>query len=90
MNSCKSTMVSAQLPQARCRAAGATVRVFAETATLLRVYPSRPCVLLSQGDRDRKVGVALVTIEGVLIRRIDMCTVLPTVADARGSGSYPE
>ncbi|HMK61142.1 MAG TPA: hypothetical protein VK452_08360 [Dissulfurispiraceae bacterium] len=50
----------------------------------------QPCLILSQGEKDRKLAVVLV--EGVKgkIKRVELCTVAPHWSQVRGTGEYPE
>ena len=49
----------------------------------------QPCLILSQGEKDRKLAVVLV--EGIKgkISRVELCTVAPHWSQVQGTGEYP-
>ena len=73
------------------------VTVFAEMGVVgpaVRRTPAiwmerRPCVVLAQGDRERLVALVLATVEDGVLRRLDLCAVLPCPQDAIRTGEYP-
>lgn len=71
------------------RKSGPDHRVFAELAKMIRIYVHRPCVLLAQGNPSDKTVLVLFETAEARIKRIDLCTVVPTPQDAQGTGEYP-
>lgn len=65
----------------------AGVLVWAELAYLKRGR-RRPCLILSQGEKDNRVGTVLAETEGARLKRIDLC-VVPSPAEANGTGEFP-
>ena len=61
--------------------------VWAEMGWLTREFPG-PCVIVSQGDKDKLVGVVLARVEGDRIKRLDLCGA-PSPRAARRTGEYP-
>ena len=47
------------------------------------------CLILSQGIKDNKVAVILVTTEDGKLARIDICSVAPHWSEAMGTGEFP-
>lgn len=72
-------------------------RVFAEMGVIgpaVRRTPAlfregRPCVVLAQGHRDDLKALVVAEVEDGVLRRLDMCVVLPTPDAAIRSGDYP-
>ena len=59
---------------------------------MLSAWPGRPCVLLYQGEDLRRLtptALALVEVEGGLVRRVDLCTVAPSPSSAVRTGEFP-
>ena len=50
---------------------------------------ARPCVILSQGNKNNLVALALFEVEGEWIKRIDLC-IVPPPQSAKKTGIYPE
>ena len=53
-------------------------------------YNGRPCVILSQGDKENKGALILVEINNDKIERIDICTVAPNWREATSTHKYPK
>ena len=49
-----------------------------------------PCVILSQGRKEDKVGLAFVKTEEDKITRINFCSVAPHWSQAKGTGEFPK
>lgn len=49
----------------------------------------RPAVMLAQGGRDEVKAVVMAAVEGGLLRRPDMCMVVPRPGNAIRRGEYP-
>ncbi len=50
----------------------------------------RPCVVLAQGHPDNVLSLALLEIESGMIKRIDICTLVPHPSTAKRTGEYPK
>ena len=60
--------------------------------SVLSAFPGRPCVLVYQGDdlnRREPSVLALIEVEGGLVRRVDLCNVAPSAASATQTGVFP-
>ncbi|HMK55279.1 MAG TPA: hypothetical protein VK448_01425 [Dissulfurispiraceae bacterium] len=53
------------------------------------VAEGQPCLILSQGGKDRKLAVALIEALRGKIRRVELCTVAPHWSQVKGTGEYP-
>jgi hypothetical protein len=62
--------------------------VWAEIGELME-YPSGPCLIMSQGSKDKLQATVLVEVEAGKIKRLDMCAV-PPPQSARRTGEYPK
>jgi hypothetical protein len=49
----------------------------------------RPCVLMAQGGRDEVKAVVMASVEDGVLRRLDMCMIVPRPENAIRSGEYP-
>lgn len=49
----------------------------------------RPCVVLAQGGRDEVKALVMAGVEDGVLRRLDMCMVVPRPENAVRSGEYP-
>ncbi len=49
----------------------------------------QPCLILSQGEKERKLAVVLVEGLRGKISRVELCTVAPHWSQVRGTGEYP-
>src|SRR5271169_6280074 len=49
----------------------------------------QPCLILSQGDKERKLAVVLVEAVKGKISRVELCTVAPHWSQVKGTGEYP-
>ena len=49
----------------------------------------QPCLVLSQGEKERKLAVALVDGLKGKISRVELCTVAPHWSQVEGTGEYP-
>jgi hypothetical protein len=61
-------------------------------ASVLSAYPGRPCVIVYQGcdvRQRRPSALALVEVEGGLVRRVDLCNIAPSPASAIRTGEFP-
>jgi hypothetical protein len=61
--------------------------VWAEMGWLTQRFPG-PCVVVSQGDKNKLVGVVLAKVEGGGIKRLDLCGA-PSPHAAHRTGEYP-
>jgi len=62
-------------------------RPYAEIGEL-QEYPYGECVILAQDDIDNLIATVIVSIEGGLIAKLNMCAV-PAPQSARRTGEYP-
>jgi hypothetical protein len=53
-----------------------------------KVYGYLPCVIIFQGSKENPVGVAMLEVEGNLIKRIDLC-IVPSPYEAVRTGIFP-
>jgi hypothetical protein len=53
------------------------------------VREGQPCLILSQGEKDRKLAVVLVEGLKGKISRVELCTVAPHWSQVQGTGEYP-
>jgi len=53
------------------------------------VVEGQPCLILSQGEKERKLAVALVEGLQGKIARVELCTVAPHWSQVHGTGEYP-
>ena len=58
---------------------------FAELGTC----QGRPCVIIALDKKENRLAVVLFSIKENRVSRIDLCTVVPCVEEARWSGEYP-
>ncbi|MGO9379685.1 MAG: hypothetical protein ACLP29_14225 [Dissulfurispiraceae bacterium] len=49
----------------------------------------QPCLILSQGDKERKLAAVLVEAVKGKIARVELCTVAPHWSQVQGTGEYP-
>ncbi|HTZ17031.1 MAG TPA: hypothetical protein VMB78_01195 [Dissulfurispiraceae bacterium] len=54
------------------------------------VAEGQPCLIMSQGEKDRKLAVVLVDGLRGKIARVELCTVAPHWSQVHGTGEYPE
>lgn len=64
-------------------------QVYAELG-FLDEAKQKPCIILSQGDKENKGVLILVKAENNLITRIDICTVAPHWSSAIRTDEYPK
>lgn len=62
--------------------------VFAEIG-YLDTEKSKPCIILSQGNKENKGALILIKTKDNLITRIDICTVAPHWSSAIRTNEYP-
>ncbi|WP_299061719.1 hypothetical protein [uncultured Polaribacter sp.] len=62
--------------------------VFAEIG-YLDTGKSKPCIILSQGNKENKGALILIKTKDNLITRIDICTVAPHWSSAIRTNEYP-
>jgi hypothetical protein len=60
-------------------------RLYAE----LGYWGSRPCIILSQGSKELKKAVVLISFQADKICRINYCTGTPSWNDVLGTNQYP-
>ncbi len=51
--------------------------------------PPAPCVLLAQGEPDNVGEVVLISMEGGMIKELNLCTVAPHPSTCKRLGEYP-
>lgn len=56
---------------------------------LLSAPQGKPVVILSQGDKEMPIALALLKVAHAVIERIDICSVVPHPLSARRTGDYP-
>ncbi|MFD1616083.1 hypothetical protein [Gelatiniphilus marinus] len=64
-------------------------QVYAELGFLDKAK-KKPCIILSQGDKENKGALILIEAKNNLITRIDICTVVPHWKSAIQTNEYPK
>ena len=62
--------------------------VFADMGEITIGTGRRSCVVLAQGDKSNVVAFVLATVDGSVLRRLDLCLVPPPTS-AKREGVYP-
>lgn len=52
-------------------------------------YEGKPCILIAQGNPNEMLALVLLEVEDKMIKRIDICTVIPHPSTAIRTGEYP-